>query len=215
MKKELNIKDKSTAPAYTNEYSDSILSDTLLISADAGARYKLLKVKAARTEAEKRREEAEVVAIMVMDELFTEAEADRAKARQEIEDATAARMEIEKRCQQLEAEAREVAEKVIQEALQQAEMKVSEMKLQAEAEARKLLVEAATIHATAQEEMETQRILAYAARIQTRAVRLKEWAKDKETSQAQDMEASDSNNGHQDSENGLAKVASRRSNNKS
>ena len=217
MKREL--KGKGTATAYTHEYSDSVLSDALLISSDASARDKLLKVKAARAEAEKRREEAEVVATMVIDELFAEAEADRSKARQEIEDATAARMEIEKRCQQLEAEAREVAEKVIQEALQQAEKKASEIKLRAEAEARSLLVAAATIHATAQEELETQRILADAARIQTRAARLKEWARDKESSQAQDMNSPDDDhgksNGHRDSENGLVKATSRRSSKKS
>ena len=129
-------------------------------------------------------------------------------------------MEIEKRCQQLEAEAREAAGKVIQEALQQAEMKASEMKLRAEAEARNLLVEAATIHATAQEEMETQRILADAARIQTRAALLKGWVRDQEASQAQDMKAPDDNgysngNGHGDSGNVLVKAASRRSTKKS
>ena len=156
-----------------------------------------------------------------------EAEADLARAHQDVEEARLARVESEKRCQQLEAEARERADRVMREVEQQAE----ELKQRAEEEAHKLLVEAATIHATAQEEMETQRILADAARIQARAIQLQGWANGKSAPQPQridhdlsssheptqvkaeeaaplgDMEpqllqASTFENGHQESDNG-------------
>lgn len=255
MENEFNTQERAMTPGPKDNYSDTVLAHALLIS--AGARDELTQAKAVRAEAEKRREEAEAEAARVLDELFAEAnlraqklmerakavkmeaEADRAKARQEIEDATAARLEAETRCQQIEAEARENAEKIVQEALQQADIKAAELKRRAEEEVRKLLVDAATTHATAQEELETQRILADAARIEARTAHLQVWANSRSAPQphtidhdpsgihepeeaepVEDMEpqsvhAPAYDNGHKDPENGLVKTEHRRSHKKS
>jgi hypothetical protein len=304
MDHELNTQERAMTPESKNSYSDTVLAHALLIS--AGARDELTQAKAVRAEAEKRREEAEADAARVLDELFAEAnlraqklmerasaiemeaEADRAKARQEIEDAMAARIEAETRCRQIEAEARENAEKIIQEALHQADIKAAELRRRAEAarieaeagcrqieaearenaekiiqealhkadikaaelkrrteeEVRKLLVDAVNIHATAQEEMETQRILSDAARIQARTAHLQGWANNRsapqphsidhdlsdihepahaepgEAAPVEDMEpqspyAPAYENGHKDPENGLVETEHRRYNKES
>jgi hypothetical protein len=255
MEHEFNTQERATTPESKDNYSDTVLAHALLIS--AGARDELTQAKAVRAEAEKRREEAEAEAARVLDELFSEAnlraqklmerasavimeaKAERAKARQEIEDATAARIEAESRCQQIEAEARENAEKIIQEAFHQADIKAAELKRRAEEEVRKLLVDAATVHATAQEELETQRVLADAARIQARTAHLQVWANSRSAPQphsidhdlsdihgpahaepgdagsVEDMEPLSPydpayENGHNDPEDGLVKTEHRR-----
>ncbi|MBI2855765.1 MAG: hypothetical protein HYX93_02840 [Chloroflexi bacterium] len=186
MEFDFKVPERADPPEGGKDAADRVLAHALLIS--AGAHNDLAQAKSVRAEAERARERAEAEAARALEDLFADAnaqaqsileearavkaqaEAELARARKEMEKAVSSNAEAERRSEQMEAEAKDRAEKLVRDGMEQA----AELKRRAEEEMRRILVEVATMHAAAQEEMEAQRILADAARIRARVSRLQE-----------------------------------------
>ena len=188
MEYDLKVPDAANMPDSANDRTERLLVHAIMLS--AGAQDDLSRARASRLEAERVREQAEAESAKAIDEAFSyartqaqklmeeasaakaSAEADRLQVQKELEQAAAARIEAEKIRQQLEAEAKERPEQLMQEALRQAEDQVLELKRRAAEEVRKILEDVGALRAAAQEELEAQRLLTAAARVRAEAPRL-------------------------------------------